>query len=291
MKTPLRVFAVAGGLAVLSFAILNHLRLQQTDAKLADTQEKLRRTEAALKQRNEALAIEPKPEQASPPQHGLPSYAKQDTASGPTQPASTSTAIAAVPTAASPEDAQLTEISERLKRRAREFARYGPFLKERGVTSDRIERYIDLSLEKENTRLDVQEMVREKGVSGNSPDIQKLRDQLNAPLEKEMTDILGGPEGRRALTRYDIDWFYREGFVNPILPLFEMANLPLGPSQITELTALVAANQRSYKARPTDISNSLRIDWPSVAQQASATSLSPEQVEVLRSAIVSAGRK
>lgn len=175
----------------------------------------------------------------------------------------------------------VAEAPEAAARRAAWHRRYDDFMNARGMTRAQIERYIDLAMQKETLRADLQAAVREQGLTAGTKSVEDLRTTLNRSIDDEMRALLGGWEGMNALGQYDRMYVNRVAYVEPLLPAFAAAQLPLEAAQVERLTALVMTHQEHYRAAPSDLGMSVRVDWPAVIATA-AEVLSPAQLDVLR---------
>jgi RNA polymerase sigma factor (sigma-70 family) len=149
---------------------------------------------------------------------------------------------------------------------ARLHRRYDPFLKQRGFTSEQINRWVTLMMEKENARLDLQAAMTEFGVPGGSKEVESLRAQLTDSYWKEMKAMLGA-DGFAAFGLYEEMSAYRS-YLSPVAPMLSVADLPLSTKQSDQLTLIIAANDHPQRTQVTDSGPSSHIDWVAVKQQA-----------------------
>ena len=156
--------------------------------------------------------------------------------------------------------------------------RYDSFLKQRGFTQAEMDRWIELMMEKDNLRLDLQDAMRELGVSGGTKEIESLRSKLTDPLWKQMKDMLG-QEGFAAFNDYEQMSGFR-GYLGPLNPRFSAAKAELSAEQSDELVRTIIANNHSQRTTPTDLGSTRRIDWTAVAQQTTGF-LTPAQQTIL----------
>jgi RNA polymerase sigma factor (sigma-70 family) len=182
----------------------------------------------------------------------------------PSGPASASPAIAAVPR----DPQQLPKLHQR----------YDPFLKQRGFTPADMDRWVELMMEKDNVRDDLQAAMREHGVAGGSDEVEALRSKLTDPLWDEMKAMLGR-EGFAAFNDYEQMSAYR-GYLDPLSPRLSAANATLSDQQADQLIRTIIANNHPQRMSPTDLGTNSHIDWTSVTQQAN-NFLTPTQLSIL----------
>ena len=156
--------------------------------------------------------------------------------------------------------------------------RYDPFLKDRGLTPDQIDRWIALMAEKDNVRRDLQDAVREYNVDTSTKEFQALYAKATRALWQQMHEILGD-DGDKAFSDYEQMSAYR-AVLTPLEPQMAAAGAQLTPEQSDQLVRSVIANLHTLPKNPRELGTSVRIDWPAVAQQA-GTYLSPAQQTVL----------
>lgn len=163
--------------------------------------------------------------------------------------------------------------------------RYDAFLREQNLTPEQRERFLNLLIEQDNIRTDLQNAIREQGIAGDNAAVEKLRAQFYQPITREMREILGN-DGYIAFGGYEKSSFFRIAHVEPLLPQFQAAQAPLSETQITSLAAIIMASnpQQDRRNSPSDISPASRVDWEAVAQQASQI-LSPAQMQVLQTRV------
>ena len=160
--------------------------------------------------------------------------------------------------------------------------RYDPFLNRWGFTPAQRDRWIELMLEKENIRLDLQDAMRDLGVRGGSKEIEALRSRFTDPPWKQMKDMLG-EEGFAAFNDYEEISAYR-GYLNPLNPQFSAANAALSAEQSDRLLRTIIANNHPQRKNPTDLGSASQIDWASVERQTNSF-LNPTQ-QIILSAFV-----
>lgn len=165
-------------------------------------------------------------------------------------------------------------------RKSMKHVRYDPLLRLLGLTPTESDRFIELMMEQEDTRTDLQTAVRDQNLPGNSPEVENLWGELNAPIVQSLRDLLGSA-GYDAYTSYEKGSFYRQVYVSPMVPDFAAAGAPLSDLQFTQLTDIIAANDRPYQRAPTDLGKESSIDWETVLSQSSAF-LTPAQLAVIR---------
>lgn len=164
-------------------------------------------------------------------------------------------------------------------RRRKLHERYDPFVRQRGLTAEQGDRVIELLLHQSIAREDLQAAVRANGATGGTEGVEKLRSQLYAPIVRELKDILTS-EGYAAWGVYEQQSFIQMGFVDPIVPYFERANVPLAEAQRAKLAQVFDTSRTIARANPTDIGLTWKTDWPAVLERAKEF-LTPRQQEIL----------
>jgi hypothetical protein len=158
--------------------------------------------------------------------------------------------------------------------------RYAVFFKTRNLTDQQAERMLSLLAEQESTRRDLQQMVQDQGVAGDSQAVEALRSKLNEPITKELRWLLG-EDGYADYSAFQKALYYRSAHVDPLAPLFTAARVPLSEAQVAQLVTIVAANNQSVRRGKSDITATSQVNWSGVLQQAGGV-LSPEQMQVMQ---------
>lgn len=161
---------------------------------------------------------------------------------------------------------------------ARLHARYDPFLKDRGLTPEQIDRWIALMAEKDNIRRDLQDAVREYNVDTSTKEFQELYGKSTNAQWQQMREILGD-DGFKAFSDYEQTSAYR-GLVTALQPRMAAVGEQLTSDQSDQLVHSIIANLHSRPKNSRELGTTVQIDWPAVAQQ-SDTYLSPGQQAVL----------
>jgi hypothetical protein len=139
---------------------------------------------------------------------------------------------------------------------------------------------LSLLAEQESTRRDLQQMVQDQGVAGDSQAVEALRSKLNEPITKELRWLLG-EDGYADYSAFQKALYYRSAHVDPLAPLFTAARVPLSEAQVAQLVTIVAANNQSVRRGKSDITATSQVNWSGVLQQAGGV-LSPEQMQVMQ---------
>jgi len=158
--------------------------------------------------------------------------------------------------------------------------RYAAFFQQRGLTPAQEDRFIELKVHLAIEREDFQAAVRAANLRGDSDAVQTLRMKDVAPINQELYEMLGR-EGYEASVAFGISSGYRVAYVEPLLPAFVSARVPLSPQQAEQLLPVFAANSRRVQADRTDIGTTGTMDWPGVIAQSGGI-LTPEQLAVLQ---------
>ncbi len=103
--------------------------------------------------------------------------------------------------------------------------RYDPLLRQLSLTPAESDGFIELLIEQEDARADLQIAVRDQNLPGNSPEVEKLRNDLYAPIVQRMRDLLGAG-GYDAYIAYEKTSFYRQVYVSPMVDYFTAAAAP-----------------------------------------------------------------
>ncbi len=176
--------------------------------------------------------------------------------------------------------ANLPDTPENRAERERLFNRYGPFLRERGLTPVQIDRFIELQMHQNAARNDLQAAVRDAGAKGSDPAIEAMRRQLYEPLLSEMRSMLG-EDGYKDYINHEKNSFYHLSYVEPVQKTLAGEGSPLSPQQAESLRQLVVANHRVTRVNPTDISQRSSVDWDAIIAGSGAF-LTPAQIELLK---------
>jgi hypothetical protein len=172
--------------------------------------------------------------------------------------------------AASPaDDPALRQVKDRM------HERYDPFLTRVGLTPTQKERFVELKLAIYDAQKDLQVAVEQNSVEGGSQGVEALRSKLTKPMWDEIRELLG--EHYKDYGKFEESSAFRPTVVG----LFRAANLPLTEPEIEQVTQLLINNRQTFRAKPTDISSQVRIDWLAVARDAQSL-LTAEQVAVLQ---------
>ncbi len=248
-----------------------------TIAELRDAQAKTRQELAKLPETNAAsLNARVAAEQELAPLRA--SSRARDAAA----PASNQT-VTPRPTDAAPRSATPLPIAQTPKTRQQRsdlHQRYDPFLLKYGLTPAQADRFVDLKIAIYEAQDDLQAAVRTAGAQGDSTAVEAMRSKLVKPMWDEIRQLLG-PEGYRAYGSFETASAYRPAYIDPMLPEFYSANVPLSAQQVDQLLQLVTAHHRSVRVNPTDISTQGIVDWDGVVAQAGEV-LTPAQLVVLQ---------
>jgi RNA polymerase sigma factor (sigma-70 family) len=169
------------------------------------------------------------------------------------------------------------------KHRAELHHRHDAFLQRYGLSPAQIERFVDLKIAIAEAQSDLQAAMRQTGAAGGSASAEAVRAKLVNPMWAEIHQLLG-PEGSRAYRDHERDSALLEAYVEPLLPSFAAANVPLSPQQADALVAILVANSRSVRANRTDLGTTGVMDWDAVIKQAAAV-LTPEQLRVFEARV------
>lgn len=166
------------------------------------------------------------------------------------------------------------------KKKAQMHSRYDSFLQQRGMTPEQADRFIELKMQSLDMRDDLQSAVREAGLAyGDGSEVEALGSKASQPIVRELHALLG-VDGYAAYVVFEKTSYYRAAFVDPMIPMFSSANMPLSQEQGEFLVSVVANNDHPQKLQPTDIGSQSQIDWDSVLAQAKGI-LSPEQMTII----------
>ncbi len=174
----------------------------------------------------------------------------------------------------------LPDTPEIRKQRADWQRRYAPFFQQRGLTAAQGDRFVELKIHQAIERQDFQAAVRAANLRGDSHAVQALRAKDVSPITRARFELLGR-EGYEAYGKYEVSSGYRMAYVEPMLPAFASARVPLSPQQAEQMIAVFAASSRQVQARPTDIGTLQRMGWDAVVARAGGF-LTAEQLAVLR---------
>jgi hypothetical protein len=179
-----------------------------------------------------------------------------------------------------PAKASTADTAQQRTRKSLKHGRYDPLLRQLGLTPAESDRFVELLIEQEDARADLQVAMRDQNLRGNSPEVEKLRNELYAPIVQSMRDLLGA-DGYEAYTAYEKTSFYRQVYVSPMVGYFTAADAPLSDIQFIQLTDVIAANDRPDQRVSTDVGQESSIDWQAVLSQSSAF-LTPAQLAMIR---------
>jgi RNA polymerase sigma factor (sigma-70 family) len=158
--------------------------------------------------------------------------------------------------------------------------RYDRFLYGRlGFTPAQAEKFVDLMIQKDDVRNDIQVAVEKNGLVGSSPAVQKLRDDLTAPIANELASLLGDP-GYAEWREFEQDSFFRTSFVEPMIATFPSAVTPLTEIQIDQLSQVLAANNHPVPQGGAHLGDRVQIDWPAAEAIASGILTSDQMLEL-----------
>jgi RNA polymerase sigma factor (sigma-70 family) len=125
--------------------------------------------------------------------------------------------------------------------------RYALFFKQRGLTPEQIDRFIDLLNQQAEARTDLQEAVRKEGLS-DGPQVEAMRIDLNRPITDSLKQLLGD-DGYSAFNAFQQTSFYQSAWVQPLEKYFLAENVPIDDTQTVQLTEIVASNDHPVKLR------------------------------------------
>jgi len=275
-----RIPILSGTLLVgaVFFAVYENRQARRTQAELHVCEQELAKIEARLAQRSPAaapnstaVAIVPQNQAASPGQIATPPGA-----------ASGATLSDARPGSGVPQAPQGAEKNAEMQRReAALHRRYDAFFRQRGLTTAQTNRFIELMMEQQDARSDLQAAVRNAGIAGDNPVVEDERSQLYQPATQGLHDLLGD-DGYAAYAAYEKASYYQQAFVQPIMPGFSAAGAALTDAQTEQMVRIVAANDHPVRLSPSDVGSESRIDWDSVLAEAAGI-LTPPQRAVLQS--------
>ncbi|MCX6956305.1 MAG: sigma-70 family RNA polymerase sigma factor [Verrucomicrobia bacterium] len=161
--------------------------------------------------------------------------------------------------------------------------RYDPMFRELGFTPAQEEKFIALKLWQFEINHDLQEAVRQNGLNGRSPGVDRLRAKVSEPVKRELRELLG-EAGMAVYARFELTSGYRLIYVDPLNAYFARAAVPLSGPQAEKLVDAVIAHERQVQVNPTDISTAGRMDWNGLVKQAESI-LTPAQLTLLHSYI------
>lgn len=164
--------------------------------------------------------------------------------------------------------------------RARMHQRYDRFFQRHGLSPEKAERFIDLKLAIFEAQDDLQKAMRQAGAQGGTSESESIRNQLVGPLWAEIRELLG-PEANKAYPAFEASSAIHSGYIEPMLPEFAAAKVPLTGEQMEQLVPVFARNKTLTRANRSDIHMTGGMDWDTVVTE-SARVLSAEQVTVLR---------
>lgn len=165
------------------------------------------------------------------------------------------------------------------RKRAQLRRRYDRFLKQQGYTPEQGERLVEALMRQGEAWQDLQDSIVAAGLRADASGVEALRTKLYEPSRRELDAVLGDNYG--AFIAYDKVSGIIEGYIDPMLPAFSKAQVPLSWEQIDRLAAVVAANKSSVRIKPTDLSLTNFMDWKAVVTQAGSI-LTPDQLKVLQ---------
>jgi hypothetical protein len=168
--------------------------------------------------------------------------------------------------------------------RAKMHVRYDRLLLGKLHFSDaQAEQFIDLMIQKEDVRADIVAAIKKNGLPGDDPGVQKLRDQLNQPIDQELQALLGG-DGYSAYRQFEMQSFYQSAYVDQFAKYIPATEPSLTEQQGDVLASLMSANDHPLPPIGANLSSESHIDWPSVLSQLNGT-LTPEQMAALHAYI------
>lgn len=262
---------VLGGAA--TGLVIQHRALSEQEARTAAAQ----RYAARVGAENDALKLEQTRLRADP--------SARPAVVAPSPAGSTAPSTAVAPPAPAPAGAVITlgplpDTDEIRRQQAYWHRRYARFFQQRGLTSEQANRFVDLKVHQAMARADFQAAVEAANLRGDSHAVQALRAKDDSPVTRGLLELLGR-EGYAAYATYEISSSYRMIFVEPALPAFAAAGVPLTEPQSEQLLQVFAQCMRHVQARPTDIGTTGHMDWDAVVARAESV-LTPEQLTVLR---------
>lgn len=169
------------------------------------------------------------------------------------------------------------------KQKASKRQRYGAFFAARNLAPEQADRLVELLIEKDRLRQDLQDAVREQGLAGDAQGIEELRKKLTDPIQNEMIQILG-LDGYLAYRDYEGTSAYRMVYVEPLSSLLKSSNVPLTEEQASQLSRIMSQNDHPVRVAPTDITQKSQVDWPAVVSRAGGI-LDEQQLTVLKAQI------
>ncbi len=159
------------------------------------------------------------------------------------------------------------------------YDRYGDFFMQRRLSDEQSARLVDLLIQQDEARADLQAAVRLHQLDGDTAGIDDLRRKLYRPIIDEIEDILGA-EGYREFREYEGVSAYRMAIVRPVSALLHDAGVPISDSQSARLVALLASYNQPVRRNSTDVTKEASIDWDAVIVEATEF-MSPPQMVVL----------
>ena len=160
--------------------------------------------------------------------------------------------------------------------RSKLHQRYDPFLMKFGLSEEQRARFVELKLAIYEAQSDLQQAVENNEVPGSSGGVAALRTQLTKPMWDEIIGLLGS-DGYKAYGDYEL----MSGFRPTAVGLFQESGVPMSDEQMDQITRLIIKNKQTFRAKPTDISSRLQIDWNGVARDAENI-LTPAQLVIIR---------
>lgn len=180
--------------------------------------------------------------------------------------------------AASPESPATAE-NRMSREQIAKYDRYGDFFSQRGLSDEKSARLVELLIQRDEVRADLQTAVRLQQLDGGADGIDDLRRKLYRPITDEMEDILG-TDGYREFREYEGTSAYRMAIVRPVSEVLQEAGVPISDTQSARLIALLAAHNQPVRRNSSDVTKEASIDWDAVSAKA-AEFMSPSQMSVL----------
>ncbi len=174
-----------------------------------------------------------------------------------------------------------TAENPRSREQLAKYDRYGDFFLQRELSDEQSARMVELLIQQDEARADLQAAVRLHQLDGDTVGIDDLRRRLYRPITDEIEGILGA-EGYREFRDYEGTSAYRMAIVRPVSTVLQDAGVPITETQSSRLIAVLASNNQPVRRNSTDVTKEANIAWDAVLAEA-AEFISPPQMVILES--------
>lgn len=139
-------------------------------------------------------------------------------------------------------------------------AAYGPFLAEIGFSPAQAERFKDIKVAAAENAMDLNSIMRARGLAETDPAVQALRSQSDETMRAAERDLLG-EEGYQHLAEFERMAPSRE-FVSGLAATLVFSGDPITATQASQLTQILAEASETYRNGARAISPGPNLDEP-----------------------------